>query len=130
MFAGLTSRCTWPAACAVSSADATGDVPHSDEQRTVSVAGFVHRNDVRIIDRGRHPRFPDEPVPESVVGGQCGSKYLQRDLAAEPFVPGPENDGHAALPDLLFEQVPTDPRAHLVIAGQLRKVIPHPILPI
>ena len=80
MFAGFTSRCTSPAVCAASSAEATGEmmaaarrrgsgpcpaqqrphvpaghVPHRDEQHPAGLPGLVHRDDVRIIHRRGRP---------------------------------------------------------------------------
>ena len=108
---GLTSRCTSPAACAESSADATAEtnasgpvrrsgpsrrisdaqvaarhVAHRDVQHAVGLARAVDRDDVRIVDRGRGPRLPDEPLPELVVSASAGVDDLQRDRPPQPLV--------------------------------------------
>src|SRR5690349_15501338 len=104
MLAGFTSRCTRPAAWAASRADVTaGHEPHSDEQHPVRVAGFEYRDDVRIIHCRCGPGFTHETAPEFVVCRQRGRQDLECYLPVEPFVPGPEDDRHAAFADLLFQ---------------------------
>src|ERR1700691_1987460 len=135
MLVGLTSRCTSPAACAVSRADAPpGDnrcgalggqwshlfqervhvaawhVAHRDEQHPIRLTSLEHRDDVRIVHRGRGPRFEDEAVPERLVRRQGRREDLQSYLPLEPLVLGPEYNRHSAPADLLPEAVSRDPR--------------------
>ena len=90
---------------------AAADVPHRDEQHAARLAGLEDRDDVRVIDRGGGPRLADESLPERVVGGQRRRQDLQRDRPVEPLVVRAEHHGHAALADLLLEQIAGDPRA-------------------
>jgi hypothetical protein len=104
---------------------AAGDVAHRDEQHAARLAGLVQRDDVRVIDGGGGLGLPVEPLPERLVGGQRRSQDLERDDAAELFVAGTEDRRHPAVPDLLFEQVPADPRARCKAACAHRCFLAH-----
>jgi hypothetical protein len=87
-------------------------VPHRDEQDPVRVAGFVDRDDVRIIHGRRRPGLADEAVPERLARGQRGREDLERYLPLEPLVLGAEYHRHPALADLLLQAVDADPRTY------------------
>ncbi len=81
------------------------DVAHGDEQHAVAVAGREDRDDVRVVHRGRGPRFADEPLPERLVPAQHGRQQLQGDVAAQLDVAGAVDQRHAAPADLLLQPV-------------------------
>jgi hypothetical protein len=84
-------------------------IPHRDEQHPVRIAGFEHRNDVRIIHGRRTPGFTNEAVPECLIRRQRRREDLERYLPLEPLILGPEYNRHSSLADLLFQTVPRDP---------------------
>ena len=55
-------------------------VPHRDVQLPVDLTRLVHRQDVRVIERRRQPRLPQEPFAEAVVIGKLRGEQLQRNL--------------------------------------------------
>ena len=85
-------------------------VAHRDEQHPIRLTSLEHRDDVRIVHRGRGPRFEDEAVPERLVRRQGRREDLQSYLPLEPLVLGPEYNRHSAPADLLTEAVSGDPR--------------------
>src|SRR6266704_2406600 len=147
MLAGLTSRCTRPRSCAASRAAATwvtmwaragqrqrvvllqerkhvaaGHQAHRDEQDAVRLAGIEDGHDVRMVDRGRDPRLPDEPAAERLVAGERGGQDLQRAAPAEALVEGAVDDGHAPSGEDLVEAVPGEMVADGEFAGDRRLV--------
>jgi hypothetical protein len=104
---------------------AAGDVAHRDEQDAARLAGLVQRDDVRVIDGGGGLGLPVEPLPERLVGGQRRSQDLERDDPAELLVASTEYRRHPAVPDLLLEQVPADPRARCKAASAHRCFLAH-----
>ena len=135
MFDGFTSRCTRPARCAASSAEATGGgdgrdtarrqralpvqqrpgisaghVAHGDEQHAVRLARREDRHDVRVIDRRGRPRLSGEAPPEFLVTRQRRRENLQRHGPVQPLVARPEHDGHPALADPFLQPVTGDAR--------------------
>ena len=51
------------------------DVAHDDEQRAVvGLSGFVDRNHVRVIDRGRETTLEAKALPERLVLGKLSGK--------------------------------------------------------
>ena len=75
------------------------------------LAGLVHRDDVRILDRRGRLRLPDKPAPEILIGRQRRAEDLQRDQAVQPLITRPEHHRHPARTHLLLQQVPGNPRA-------------------
>jgi len=73
-----------------------GDVPHRDVQQVVLGAHVVDGDHVRVVERGRDPRFLQEPGPEDIVGGKLGRQHLQCDDTAEAEVLGLVDHAHAA----------------------------------
>ena len=76
---------------------AASHIPHRDEQHAISVAGFEHRDDVRIIHGRRGPGFTDEAMPEGLIRRQGGREDLERYRPPEPLVLGPEHHRRRAL---------------------------------
>jgi hypothetical protein len=66
---------------------------------------------MRIINCGRGPGLPDEPVPECLVRRQRRGQDLQRNPSAQPVVHSPEHHRHPARADLLLKPVTSDPGA-------------------
>ena len=59
------------------------DEAHRDVQLPVDLARVVDRDDVRMLERGRHPRLGQEALPERDVLGELRREQLQRDVAVE-----------------------------------------------
>src|SRR4051794_23757148 len=101
MFAGFTSRCTSPRRCAASSAAPTWpttsvastgssrprsaitrprsgpvDVAHRDVELVGVLPRSVHRDNVRVVERGRDLGLALEPLPELLLLGQVGAHDL------------------------------------------------------
>jgi hypothetical protein len=76
-----------------------------------SLADAVDRDDVRMLEPRRDPRFAHEPLDERVVEGERERQHLDRHLAVEHELARPVDDGHAAAAELL---------EHLVFADQRR----------
>ena len=72
------------------------DVAHDEIQPAGLLARPVHGNDVRVVDRGRHPDLAAEAVGEVAVGDALGRDDLQRDPARERELPRAVDDAHAA----------------------------------
>ena len=58
------------------------DVAHRDEQAPVDLAGLVDRDDVRVVEAGREPRLPQQPLAEALVLRESRGQHLERDRAA------------------------------------------------
>ena len=67
-----------------------------DEQLTLDVLEGVHRDDVRVHERGRGPGFDPEPLAPLLVGRVVGVEDLQRHEPGEPGVFGEVHDAHSA----------------------------------
>ncbi len=93
------------------------DVAHRDEQDAGRLAGPEDRDDVRVVDRRRGPRLPDEPLPETLVAGQVGGQDLERDRTVQPRVLSTVDDRHPAPADLLVEAIARDLRANGEFVG-------------
>jgi hypothetical protein len=61
-----------------------------------------------VVQRGGHPGFLDEALPELLAVGEVGREQLQRDLAAEAHVLGAVHDRHAAAADQGIDPVVGD----------------------
>ena len=75
---------------------------HCDEEHAAGLAGFVYRDDVRMVHRGRRPRLPGEALAEHRIGGHRGSHDLQRHQPAQALITSPVHHGHPAGTNLLF----------------------------
>ena len=131
MFAGLTSRCTSPARCAASSAEATGEMNStarpgasapsrsSTRRRSPPATNRIAMNSTPsaspasytgmmcgCVHLRRRPRLRDEPPPELLVRRHLRREDLQRHQSAQPLIAGAEHHRHPARPDPLLQSVP------------------------
>ncbi len=83
-------------------------VAHGDVEDAVRLAGFEDRHDVRVLDRGGHPRLVGETAPEGVVAGPLGGDQLDRDRAVQAQVLGAVDDGHPTSADHALDLVSGD----------------------
>ena len=74
-------------------------VSHGEVEDPVGFSGVVHRDDVRMVERGRGPAIPDESLPERLVLGQRRVQDLQRDLTSQPQMAGEVHHRHRAAAD-------------------------------
>ena len=74
------------------------DVARGQEQDAVALTGFVHRQDVGMLDRRAEPGLSLEPRAERFVAGQVGRDHLERDETVERQLRGPVHDAHPAAP--------------------------------
>ena len=74
------------------------DVVHRDPQVTVELAAVVHRDDVRMPQRGGQIGFAIESFAEFLVGRRPFAQDLQRVTARQPGMLGEVNVGHPAGP--------------------------------
>ena len=75
------------------------DVRHGEEGQAVEVAGIEQRDDVRMLQRGRHPDLAFEALGADGAG-ELGGEHLRDDRAAEPRVLYGKDAGHAATTEL------------------------------
>ena len=64
---------------------------------------------MRIIDRCRRLRLPDEPLPESLIARQSGRQNLQRHTSLKALIACPEYYCHPACADPLLQMVVSEP---------------------
>ena len=69
---------------------------HRDPQLTVVFTAVVHRDDVRMPQRGRDVGFLLEPAPVLVVRADLGRQHLQRIVAGQPRMPGQIHLAHTS----------------------------------
>ena len=74
------------------------DVVHRDPQVTVELAAVVHRDDVRMPQRGGQIGFAIESFAEFLVGCRPFAQDLQRVTARQAGMLGEVNVGHPAGP--------------------------------
>jgi hypothetical protein len=96
MFAGLTSRCTRPSPCALSSASPTLDVLHGEEEHVALLARRVDRDDVRVLEARGQLRLEQEAPTEAVVVGELVRQHLDRGFALQVDVLGEIDGAHGA----------------------------------
>ena len=72
------------------------------------VVDVVDRADVGVLERGRRPSLPLEPLQGLRVRGDVLGKKLQGDPAAEPEVLGQIHDAHSAGAQLLQDSIVGD----------------------
>ena len=80
------------------------DVRHHEVEEAAGLAGVVERQDVRMLQAGRHLDFAEEPLAAE-RGGELGPQHLERHLAPVPEILGEVHRGHAAGADLPLDAV-------------------------
>ncbi len=91
------------------------------------LAGVVHGNDVRVVQRGRALRLTAEPGQEGRVAGQLGLEDLDGHPAAEPQVPALVHLSHAPTAEQLAHLVPVAEPSH--VAHRRPLLLRHPARP-
>ena len=92
----------------VAQRDAVDVLHHDVGQRPVRrlrLAGVVHRDDRRVVQRGGVLGFAAEPQIEAGIAGQVCAQHLDRDVSVQPHVAGEMDFGHAAEAEDLAEFV-------------------------
>ena len=84
-----------------------GAVDQFHGQGVAVVLGFetVDRRDARMVQRRQHLRLAAKARQALGMVGQALRQHLERDLAAEPAVGGPEDLTHGAGADLVGHRV-------------------------
>ncbi len=110
---------------------AAGHVAHRDEQHPVGLARLVHRDDVRVVDRGGRPGLPEEPAPEGLVGGQPGARILSAtsrpSRSSRPGTPPPSRPRRSVPPG--GTRRPGSPRRAQVTRPPVTPGRPSPTVP-
>jgi hypothetical protein len=81
------------------------DVAHRDVEGPVRLAGVVHGQDVRMLERGRDLGLREEAAPEALVVREVRSNHLQGDLAPQSQVGRAVDSAHPALAGELLDAV-------------------------
>ena len=81
------------------------DVTHGEVEEPLCLPGFVDRDHLGLLERGREPRLTQEALPEALVAGELGRDELERHPPLEPGILGEVNDAHAASPEPGLEPV-------------------------
>ena len=87
------------------------DELHDDEINAVRLVDVVDRDDVRVIERGGRPRFPDEAPLAIGIGDRAGSDDLERDGAVQTRVDRTVDDAHPAFAEPGRDRVVRKPGA-------------------
>jgi len=96
---------------------AAHELHHEVGAALLGVAHVVDLRDAGVVERGGGAGFALEAGARHLVPGALGREHLHRDGAAELLVPGRVDDAHAALADLLGEDVAIgDPLAAEAVA--------------
>jgi hypothetical protein len=77
------------------------------------LADLVDGHGVGVVEPGRRPRLPAEPVPQRGRGEHVGAGDLQGDAAAEPRVEREEHHTEPAPSQLAADPEPADPQGGL-----------------
>ena len=88
-----------------------GDHRHDDEGETFGLADVVHRDDVRIAQRGDRLRFATESLQQVGREAEIGSQHLDREIALEAQVARVEDLGKSARANPVPKFVPRAQRA-------------------
>jgi hypothetical protein len=95
------------------------DEAHRDVRDAVPLSRGMHRNHVRMLDRRRRPRLPEEALADQPVLEQLGRDHLERDDPLELELAGPVDDAHPATADDRLDPITGDhspgreePQAH------------------
>jgi hypothetical protein len=81
------------------------DEPHREVQHSAHLAGVVDRDDVRVVERSRQARLPEEAVAEARALGEVRRQELEGDHPAEVLVLGAVHDAHATPAEFADEPV-------------------------
>ena len=73
---------------------AADDEAHHDVQLPVDLARVVDRHHVRMLQRRRHPRLRQKPLPERHVLGEMRRQQLQRHITIERQITRPIDNPH------------------------------------
>ena len=73
-----------------------GHVAHDEVEMAALLAGRVDRDDVRMVDRGRHARLALEALTEARIARPLGGDQLDGDGPAERQLGRAVDDAHAA----------------------------------
>ena len=98
----LLEDARWPAPARAAPSRRSGlqvaalDHAHRDVQLPVDLARVVDRDDVRMLERGRHPRLGEEALAERDVVGELRREQLQCDVTVEREVVSAVDDAHPA----------------------------------
>ena len=84
------------------------DELHREVEPVVRLAGLVHRDDVRMVERGLEHRLAAEPGGELRVGREVRREHLQRDRALERELRRLVHDAHPAAPEDALDAVAGD----------------------
>ena len=84
---------------------------HGDEGHAVGLVDLVDDGDPGVGEGGGRASLADEPPEQVGAVGQVGSQDLERNLPAEPGVPGPVDDPHPAAAQLGDDLVVGEPSA-------------------
>jgi hypothetical protein len=96
------------------------DVLHREVEEAVLLARVVHRDDVRVLERGGDARLPVEALAESRRLGEIGGDDLDCGAPAQVQVLGAIDHAHAAAADSLLDPVSRDDFAHMGIRCRVR----------
>ena len=80
------------------------DERHDVVQDAIGLARIVQREDVRVLEVGREPNLPEEPLGAD-GGGELGPQGLDGDLAAVAQVGREVDRGHAAFADQALDLI-------------------------
>ena len=78
---------------------------HREIMLTVVLADFEDRDDPRMVEFGRRLGLGIEPFDVTVVGKLPGQNHFQSHDPVEVYLPGLENDSHAATGDFVQQLV-------------------------
>ena len=81
------------------------DVTHGEVEEPLCLPGFVDRDHLGLLERGREPRLTQEALTEALVFGELGRDELERHTPLEPGILGKVDDAHAASPEPGLEPV-------------------------
>ena len=80
-------------------------VLHGEEVRAAGLADVVDRHDVGVVQGSSGLGLAVELPHELRVSCELGREDLERDVAVEAILPGPEDCAHAAAPEGLLDGV-------------------------
>ena len=93
------------------------DEAHRDEERAVLLAGLVDRDDMRVLEGGRHARLALEALAELRVGRELGHDDLERHAATQATVDRKVDHAHAAPPDFALYVVGAEGPVFVAVHG-------------
>ena len=72
------------------------------------LSGFIHGNQIRVVELGRGEGFANEPTPGVLAQEHFGPRDLQRDFAFQLWIEREEDDAAAAFAQLTPQLESTD----------------------